>query len=76
MSTGVFYIVAAAGVGFAIAVAFVGVRALRSSKTVEVFEQKPQEYMLQVHPPGHKVQAMGLPMRRESDREQAREKQA
>jgi hypothetical protein len=76
MSIEAFYAAAAAGVSVAAVVALVGLRALQSSKTVEVFEQKAQPYMLQVHPPGQKVQAMGLPMRRESDREMAREKQA
>jgi len=78
MSSGAFYGVAAAGVGFAAAVACVGIRALRQSRTVEVFERQPQpqQYMLQVHPPSGRVQAMSLPMRRESDAERPREKQA
>jgi hypothetical protein len=76
MSSEAFYSVAVAGVGFAVAVAVVGMRALRHARTVEVFERQPQQYMLQVNPPSYKVQALSLPMRREADGERPREKQA
>jgi hypothetical protein len=75
MSSGVLYVIATGGVCFAIAAIVIAARALRQSKTVEVFEQQPQPYMLQVDPPSQKVQALGLP-RRESDMELPRERQA
>jgi hypothetical protein len=79
MSGGTFYLAAAAGVGFAAAVAFVGLRALRQARTVEVFErpaQPAQPYMLQVNPPSEKVHALSLPMPMNLDKEFPLEKQA
>jgi hypothetical protein len=76
MSGGVFYVAAGVGVGFAAAVAVVGMRALRQSKTVEVFEQPKQTYMLQVNPPSTKVQTLGLPARRAPGTKLRQEKQA
>jgi hypothetical protein len=79
MSSGTFYVAAGVGVGFAAAVAMVGIRALRQARTVDVFErpqQPAQTYMLQVHPPSHKIQALSLPLRRDPDIELPREKQA
>jgi hypothetical protein len=66
---------ATAGMGFAIAVIVIGARALKQSKTVDVFERQPQPYMIQAEPPSPKVQAIGLPQR-ESDEDRVREKQA
>jgi hypothetical protein len=66
---------ATAGMGFAIAVIVIGARALKQSKTVDVFERQPQPYMIQAEPPSPKVQALGLPQR-ESDVDRVREKQA
>jgi hypothetical protein len=66
---------ATAGMGFAIAVIVIGARALKQSKTVDVFERQPQPYMIQAEPPSPKVQAIGLPQR-ESDVDRVREKQA
>jgi hypothetical protein len=75
MSSGVLYVMATAGMGFAIAVIVIGARALKQSKTVDVFERQPQPYMIQAEPPSPKVQAIGLPQR-ESDVDRVREKQA
>jgi hypothetical protein len=75
MSSGVLYVMATAGMGFAIAVIVIGARALKQSKTVDVFERQPQPYMIQAEPPSPKVQALGLPQR-ESDVDRVREKQA
>ncbi len=79
MSCSAFYVAAGLGVGFAAAAAVVGLRALRQSRTVEVFErsaQPRQEYMLQVNPPSHKVQTLSLPAQRAPDRVMQRAKQA
>ncbi|HEV2618944.1 MAG TPA: hypothetical protein VGU23_03285, partial [Acidobacteriaceae bacterium] len=62
--------------GLAATGAWVGIRALRRARTVEIFERPKQPYMLQVHPPSDKVRTMELPARREPDRELPREKQA
>lgn len=75
MSSGVLFVVATAGIGFAIAAIVIAARALQQSKTVEVFERQPQPYMLQAEPPSTKVQALSLP-KRETDMERPRERQA
>jgi hypothetical protein len=75
MSSGVLCIVTITGLGCATAAIVIAARALKQSKTVEVFERQPQPYMLQVDPPSQKVQALGLP-RRESDMDLPRERQA
>ena len=75
MSSGFVYVIATAGVGFAIAAIVIGSRALKQSKTIDVFERQPQPYMLQAEPPSPKVQALGLPVRK-SDLDHPEEKQA
>jgi hypothetical protein len=75
MSSGVLLVVGTAGVGFAIVGIVVAARALKQSKTIEVFERQPQPYMLQAEPPSQKVQALGLP-KRETDMDRVRERQA
>jgi hypothetical protein len=75
MSSGVLFAVATAGVCFAVAAIIVASRALKQSKTVDVFEPQPQPYMLQSEPPSTKVQALALP-KRETDFDRVRERQA
>jgi hypothetical protein len=75
MSSGLLFVMGTAGIGFAIAAIVISTRALKQSKTVEVFERQPQPYMLQAEPPSQKVQALALP-KRETDMDRPREKQA
>ena len=75
MGSGLVYVIATAGIVLAIAAILIGARALKQSRTVEVFVRPPQPYMLQAEPPSQKVQALGLP-RRESDVDRVRERQA
>jgi hypothetical protein len=75
MSSEVMSVVTVTSLGFATVAIVTAARALKQSKTLEVFERQPQPYMLQVDPPSQKVQALGLP-RRESDMQVPRERQA